>query len=32
IGGGVGLIGVDAIRGFAMRFIGGRVGSDNSKV
>lgn len=30
IGGGVGLIGVDAIRGFAMRFIGGRVGgSDN---
>ncbi|EBH8909776.1 phage holin, lambda family, partial [Salmonella enterica subsp. enterica serovar Santiago] len=28
----VGLIGVDAIRGFAMRFIGGRVGSDNSKV
>ncbi|HFZ2331079.1 TPA: phage holin, lambda family [Citrobacter freundii] len=30
IGGSVGLIGVDAIRSFAMRFIGGRVGgSDN---
>ncbi|ENZ2120522.1 TPA: phage holin, lambda family, partial [Salmonella enterica] len=28
--GGVGLIGVDAIRGFAMKFIGGRLGgSDN---
>ncbi len=34
IGGGVGLIGVDAIRGFAMRLIGNRlgVGSDNNKV
>ncbi len=32
IGGGVGLIGVDAIRSFAMRFIGERVGGDNSKV
>lgn len=32
IGGGVGLIGVDAIRSFAMRFISGRVGGDNNKV
>lgn len=34
IGGGVGLIGVDAIRGFAMRLIGNRlgVGGDNNKV
>lgn len=32
IGGSVGLIGVDAIRSFAMRFIDGRVGGDNNKV
>ncbi|HIF2979521.1 TPA: phage holin, lambda family [Salmonella enterica] len=32
IGGGVGLIGVDAIRGFAMKFISGRIGGDNNKV
>ncbi|EBY7457648.1 phage holin, lambda family, partial [Salmonella enterica subsp. enterica serovar Saintpaul] len=27
-----GLIGVDAIRGFAMKFISGRIGGDNNKV
>ena len=34
IGGGVGFIGVDAIRAFAMKFIGNRFGinSDNNKV
>ncbi|EAO5074847.1 phage holin, lambda family [Salmonella enterica] len=31
IGGGVGLIGVDAIRGFAMKFISGRIGGDNNR-